>query len=399
METCTVNKDIGDKGCQATAGQVFNIIDKSAKFYTVEDPATGKRYAITRTDVTLNEDTETAILDELLGSLPKVPKKPKKPKEKVVLQANQIWFSSLTDGQLPKSKLDHVINVYPEDHFPEDIRSDIPEGNTLFKWDVEVLEMLVLAHKLNKKCLLTGLPGTGKSTSIKQFASVIRQPYMRFNGKDGIEPQSFLGYPWAVGGGKMEWKDGLLPIGVLAGYLVTIDEVFKLPAGIQMAMQALYEQDGSLLLDEKPGTLADKHCQPHNDFRMFLTDNVRGTGDDFSKFASTQVQDTSTLDRFAMMIEVEYLKVADEVGLLLSMYPEADQPTLVKLVKFAGLVRNGYRNDSIAVTLSPRGLFTICELMEEGIPVKTAIELAFKNKVAEDSERSAIDSMLVTTGL
>lgn len=399
VETCVVKADIGEGSVSAKKGKIFEVIERTARLVTVNDPNDGKKYVLGLEDVTFpstTSDEESSILDELLGDKPK--KKPKKKKKKVKLGKNQIFFSSLTDGRLPASELDHVITIYPPKHFKEEMRDDIPEGDTHYRWDVEVLEMLVLSHKLNKKCLLTGLPGTGKSTAVKQYASIIQQPYMRFNGKDGIDPSSFLGYPWAGKDG-MVWKDGLLPIGVLNGYLVTIDEVFKLPAGIQMAMQALYEQDGSLLLDDKPGTLADKHCHPHEDFRMFLTDNVRGTGDDFSKFASTQVQDTSTLDRFALMIEVDYLSVADEVKLLSGRYEEADPTLLMKLVKFAGLVRNGYREDNIAVTLSPRGLFTICELMAEGIPVKTAIQLAFSNKIAESSERVAIDSMLGTVGL
>ena len=345
---------------------------------------------------------EAATLHEMLSgvkpSAPKVKVKKEKPKPKPKLKDNQIWFSDITGGVLPGSGLDHVVNLFDTEHFPADTRCDIPVADPNYQWDAEVLEMLVLSHKLNKKCLLTGLPGTGKSTAVKQFASIVRQPYMRFNGKDGIEPSSFLGNLW-VTKGNMEWKDGLLPIGIKEGYLVTIDEVFKLSAGIQMAMQCLYEDGGSLMLDDKPGTHADKLCQPHPSFRMFLTDNVKGTGDDFSKFSATQMQDTSTLDRFQMVITVDYLKLKDEVKLLTTKFPDVEAPVAKKLVQFAGLVRSGYKADDIAVTLSPRGLFTVCELITEGVPTGTAIQLAFANKLAEDSERMAVRDFMQTVGL
>lgn len=338
---------------------------------------------------------ESATLEQMLGDTK--PEKPKKAKPKK-LKENQIFLSSITGGILPTSGVDHIIQLFPEDHFPEEMRLDVPTSDPNYKWNPDVLEMLVLSHKLNKKCLLTGLPGTGKSTAVKQFASIIRQPYMRFNGKDGIEPSSFLGYAW-VTGGNMEWKDGLLPTGVKEGYLVTIDEVFKLSAGIQMAMQCLYEQGGSLMLDDKPGSHAEKVCTPHPDFRMFLTDNVKGTGDDFGKFSATQMQDTSTLDRFSMVITVDYLSLEDEVSLLTTKFPNVGATVAKKLVQLAGLVRAGYRKDDLAVTLSPRGLFTICELVEEDVPVNAAIQLAFTNKLAEDSERLSIKEFIRTVGL
>ena len=322
------------------------------------------------------------------------PAEPLPPKPK--LKKNQRWLSDITGGTLPKNAMDHIITIYANDAFDKDIRCDIPEEDPNYIWDADIFEMLYFAHKLNKKCLLTGYPGTGKSSAIKQYAAIIKQPYMRFNGKDGIEPSSFLGMAWANGAKEgMVWKDGLLPIGMKSDYLVTIDEVFKLPAGIQMAMQCVYEEGGYLVLDDKPGTLEEKRIVPSEHFRLFLTDNVKGTGDDFDKFAATQMQDTSTLDRVSMVGEMVYLPEKQEVKLLKDKY---GMQTIIagKLVKFAGLVRAGYKKSEIGVTLSPRGLFTIAELMNEGMPVMSAIYLAFYNKLGEDSERIAIKQFIDT---
>ena len=394
-------------------GETLEVLKEGTNVILVNRPATGDQLTIPRKllvpgSLSVTPPTgvgsglsaeEASILGGILGTTEFVSedKTPKAP-EPIVLGPNQVLFSSLTGGRLPASKIDHIIDTYPEDHFPEEIRCDIPEGDPNYHWDVGILELLVLGHQLNKKVLITGLPGTGKSSAIRQFASIIGQPYMRFNGKDGIEPSSFLGYPWAGKEG-MVWKDGLLPIGCKEGYLVTIDEVFKLNAGIQMAMQCLYEDGGHLLLDDKPGSIGDKKVVPHNDFRLFMTDNVKGTGDNLSMFAATQMQDTSTLDRFALVGELGYLEDHQEVGLLKAKYPTMLNTVLKSMVKVAELIRNGYRKGEISVTLSPRGLFTICELMGKGVDLKTAITYSFTNKLGEDDEKRAVEQIFRTVGV
>ena len=354
----------------------------------------------------LLDGDEDAWKDPALG----VPKEPEKPEEIPELGPNQIWFTDITNGRLPKSKINHVINQYAEDHFPEDIRVDIPEIDPSHHWDPEVLEALVLAHQLRERACITGFPGTGKTTSVKQFGAWIRQPYMRLGGRGDLESSSFLGYSWVdveeVNGetlSKMSFKPGMLTQGLDTqgfGYLVTIDEVMKIPAYIQMCMQHLYEKDGHLTIDDKPGTKADKIITPAPEFLLILTDNVKGTGDSFDKFGATQIQDTSSLDRIGINETLGYLQVKDEVDMLLGKFPKADRNQVTKLVKFAGIVRNGYQQGNIALTLSPRGLMSILEMTENaGMPVGRAIDLAYANKIADEAEAITIKDALRTVGI
>ncbi|MCK5015892.1 MAG: AAA family ATPase, partial [Candidatus Peribacteraceae bacterium] len=221
-------------------------------------------------------------------------------------------------------------------------------------------------------------------TSVKQFGAWLNQPVMRFNGKDGIEASSFLGYPWATKGG-MEWRDGMLPIGVRKGYLVTVDEVFKIPAGIQMAMQNLYEEGGYLTLDDNPD-MSEKNVYPHDNFRMYLTDNVKGTGDDFDKFSATQVQDSSTLDRFGITATVQYLPHRDEVAMLHAKYPKVEESVIKSLVRFAGLIRDSYAKGGLSLTISPRGLQTMCEVLMMDIKIEAAVKMVYLDKVGDMDE-------------
>lgn len=309
------------------------------------------------------------------------------------LSVNQILLSTITGGRLPKSKKDYVIDVYPAGTWPKDMEIDIPEVDKDHYWDADLLEALIISLKLGERMLLVGLPGCGKTTSLKQLAAWIRQPFARFNGKGGIEPASFLGYSWAdveiVKGTAvpvMKWKDGLMPQAVREGYMVVIDEVFKLTPDIQMALQSLYEKDGFLMLDDKPGTIAEKHIYPGKNFHLFCTDNTCGTGDNLDMFAASQMQDTSTLDRFGMTKTVDYLPLEAEVQMLCNKFPSVAKETVKRLVRFAGLIRTAYKNASLPVTLSPRGLSAICGL-NEFLPIGEAIKLAFTNKLGTDSHR------------
>lgn len=297
----------------------------------------------------------------------------------------QVLLSDITGGRLPRSGINHVITRYPEDHWAEEFRVDIPEVDPEFHWEPDVLEVVWLAYLMNEKCLCTGPPGSGKTTVTRQLAAWLRQPYARFNGKDGIDSSAFLGYVWATKEGT-EWRDGLMPIAVREGYLTTIDEIFKLPPGIQMAMQSLYEKGGFLMLDEKPGSIQEKYIKPKGEFRLFGTDNTKGTGDNLGSYAAGQIQDISSLDRFPLTIEVSYLKEADEVSMLRKKFPNVEPRQLTKVVSFANLVRQGFMKGDISLTMSPRGNFVVCQLIERSIPMDRALELCFINKLGDEAE-------------
>jgi MoxR-like ATPase len=318
---------------------------------------------------------------------------------KVVCPAGNKRLSDVTNGRLPASGIDHIFQVYADDHFDEEVRDDIPEIDTYYYWDPDVLETLILAHKLEQKALFTGLPGTGKSSSCQQFAAHIKQPFMRIGCRGDMEASSLLGSVWAESD-KMTFKKGMLPLGLEGGYLICFDEIFKIPAYIQMTMQNLYEKDGVLVIDDMPGTKKDKTIIPHEDCRIVATDNVKGTGDNFDKFAATQLQDTSSLDRFTMTKTVDYLPEKAEVDMLKSKYPTVPTQSIKDIVKVAGLVRKAYADSKLSVTLSGgRGLDTMCQVMLQDISTAFAIKLCFTEKLGDDTECQVFDQILRTVGI
>lgn len=307
-------------------------------------------------------------------------------KEAVPLLPNQIYLSSITDNVLPASGIDHVITVYPEDTWDEEHRENIPEVDPYFHWDADVLEEGLLSYELNTPWLCVGPPGTGKTSAGKQLAALLRQPYARFNGKDGIEPAAFLGY-MTIKDGDTLWRDGLMAQAVEHGYYMAIDEIFKLPPGIQMAMQSLYERDGFLMLDEKPGTIKDKHIYPRKEFRILGTDNTKGTGDDLDKYPAGQMQDISSIDRFGITTEVGYLRPEVERKMLHTRYENVSEVTIKRAVAFANLVRDSFmESGDLSLTMSPRGLMVVCELIEKGISLERALTMTYLTKLGDDSE-------------
>jgi cobaltochelatase CobS len=322
---------------------------------------------------------------------PPPPPPPPKPK----LKKNEFFLTDVTGGRLPTSGIDHVLTKNQDDVWTDTQLADIPEVDKEYVWNADLLESLWMAYKHNKKILLTGFPGTGKTSGAIQFAAWVRHPVMRFNGKDGVEASSFLGMIWATKDG-MEWKDGMMPQGTREGYIVIMDEVMKIPAGIQMSLQTLYEDNGYLILDDKPGTHNDKKVIPHPLFRMILTDNAKGLGDNFAQLAATQMQDISTLDRYGITAEVPYLEEGLEIQMLKGKYPGMAESEITKLVRFANLVRNGYKQSQISLSISPRGLETICTLFTDIPEIRRCIEMTFKAKLAESDEIDAVNEMINT---
>lgn len=318
------------------------------------------------------------------------------PPAQPLLREGQCWLSDLTDGRLPSSGVDHIITAYRWDHFPEQIREDIPEFDVHYEWNPDVLENIHLAHKMNTKNLLVGYPGSGKSTAVQQYAALILQPFIKINGKSGIDGSSFLGFMIAGAQGT-DFYEGLLPVAMRNGYLLCIDEVFKIPADIQMNFQTVYEEQGFLLLDEKPGTYHDKLIKPDTDFRLMATDNAHGTGDNFDKFGATQVQDDSTLDRFSTTVFVPYLTQAIELRALLNMYPAVEEDSINRFVLAANLVREAYQNSDVSVPMSMRGLKIMCRLWQEGVSEKHAFHMAYTSKLAEDAEIKTVEGFTKTT--
>jgi cobaltochelatase CobS len=261
--------------------------------------------------------------------------------------------------------------------------------------DHDVLYPATLGISRNKKVLVYGPTGSGKTEMYKFIAALIHQPYMRINGRQDMESDSLLGKPW-VSGGDMHFALGELPIGLQKGRLICFDEPWKTPSGIQMALQRYYERDGVLFLDDMPGSIHDKTIVPENRARMVLCDNVIGTGDNMDQFGATLIQDSSTLNRMDMVLKLDYLPKTAEIKMMMHRFDFLPKTKASKMVQIANLIRTGYIGGDFGVTISPRNLITWAELAFDLKDYNEAFKWTMLERYSEDDERAAIRNHWIT---
>lgn len=334
---------------------------------------------------------------EINGGMPKpdpnVPEEPDFVDEENVIpdtKANSKFSEAF--GFVPPSGIDLPVTVYNKEDWPEHMREFIPEPDDTYVFNQEALEGAILAIEHNEKCNISGPPGSGKTTLIKEIAARTNRPYMRINGKDGVEISSFMGQ-YVINEGELVWKWGLLPRAVMEGYLLAFDEWTKVPPGIMMSIQWLLEDEGKLLVDDAPGEFHEKLITPHDRFRIILCDNVKGLGDGIDKFASTNVQDTATLNRFGINLTMDYMSPEQEVQMLKNRYPSLTDKVSTRMVAVANQIRSSYKDGNVSLTLSPRNLIKWAKWHLMYRDTGRGFLLSYYNALADESEKSHVEQL------
>lgn len=303
-----------------------------------------------------------------------------------------VTFSKVFGIKPPKGMPDLKAPIYKDEDWDEEDRMFIPDKAkfvnyvpyipTLYKLWVSVL-------RSNSKGLIVGPTGSGKTSIQEYFCAMIRQPYLRFSGRQDMESDSILGRPW-VHGGEMHFELGEMPKAAAKGWYISFDEPWKTPAGIQMTLQRFYEKDGVFQIDDMPGDLSAKVIVPDPRCRLVLSDNVVGSGDNMDQFAATMIQDGSTLNRIDVVMQQPYMRESDEVKMLKKDTPELSDHTAKNMVKFFTLCRTSYDQRALSAALSPRNLLKWAEKAFELGSITTAAQWVILDRFSEDSERSLV---------
>jgi MoxR-like ATPase len=244
--------------------------------------------------------------------------------------------------------------------------------------------------------------GSGKSTMVEYYCAVVCQPFLRINGRLDMESDSIIGRPW-VNGGKMEYKIGDLPKAMQRGWMVLLDEPFKIPSGILMIIQRMMEKGGVLQIDDMPGTLSEKQIVADPRHRLTLADNVVGTGDNIDKYGATLIQDSSLLNRIDLVLQVPYLSQEDEVNWIVEKFAPIPKVSsgipkhkAEQMVRMLNLLRKGFDQSELS---SPASLRNIEAWARKAIQVrdyKRAFTWVLLNRYADDGEREAVRNMFFT---
>lgn len=289
-----------------------------------------------------------------------------------------------------KPDIDISSLVFDRIDWAEEDQPFIPELDANYVWQHDVLYPTLIAMKSKLKVLYVGATGTGKTTFHENLAAVFNQPFYLLGGRGDMESDTILGHH-SASSGQTSFTLGELTKAVVKGYYILLDEIWKVPSNINMALQRLLQRNGFLQIDDADGSLKDKQFFPAASTRIMLADNVVGTGDGADKYAATMVQDGSTINRVDLVIRVNYLPFETEVKMLCARYgaflPEHQAR---KMVQVASKVRAGFETGDLSAGMSPRNLFSWAEMAQQTRSYEQAFEWVMLNRFADETEKGTV---------
>jgi len=264
-----------------------------------------------------------------------------------------------------------------EEHVP-DIDADY-----LFNRDVTLAVLAGFKH--NRRVMIQGYHGTGKSTHIEQVAARLNWPCIRINLDSHVSRIDLVGKDAIVirdGQQVTEFKEGMLPYALQSNTALVFDEYDAGRPDVMFVIQRVLEVQGKLtLLDQ------GKVIRPHPSFRLFSTTNTIGLGDTSGLYHGTQQINQGQMDRWSIVVALNYLPHDDEVNIVLAKAKtyntEEGRQTVSNMVRVADLTRNAFVNGDLSTVMSPRTVITWAENAEIFGDIGFAFALSFLNKCDE----------------
>ncbi len=239
----------------------------------------------------------------------------------------------------------------------------VPEIDTAYKFDPETSLAILAGFAHNRRVMVQGYHGTGKSTHIEQIAARLNWPLVRINLDGHVSRIDLVGRDAIVvnnGQQVTEFKEGLLPWAIQRPVALVFDEYDAGRADVMFVIQRVLEASGKLtLLDQ------NRVITPHPFFRLFATANTIGLGDATGLYHGTQQINQGQMDRWSIVSTLNYLEHDAEAAIVVSKVPayaDADgQRTVMAMVRVADMTRNAFMNGDISTVMSPRTVITWAE--------------------------------------
>ena len=255
----------------------------------------------------------------------------------------------------------------------------------------EVTTLSILSGiKYNKKVLIQGLHGTGKSSHIEQVAARLNWPCIRINLDGHISRFDLLGKDAiTLKDGKQvtTFKQGLLPWSIQNPVILVFDEYDAGRPDVMFIIQRVLEEEGKLtLLDQ------NKILTPNPYFRIFGTCNTLGTGDSSGLYYGTQNLNQGQLDRWNLFATLNFLEPEIEKKIILNKLKKNTrkiQRYLPKMISLANLVREAFKNSDISLIMSPRTCIMWAENLEIFDDLELSFKLTFLNK-CDDNDKKVV---------
>jgi len=265
----------------------------------------------------------------------------------------------------------------------------VPKIDQDYKFDRDTTLAILSGFAFNKRVLIQGYHGTGKSTHIEQVAARLNWPCVRVNLDSHVSRIDLIGKDAIVlkeGKQVTEFKEGILPWSIQNPVALVFDEYDAGRPDVMFVIQRILESEGNFTLLDK-----NKVISQHDYFRMFATTNTIGLGDTTGLYHGTQQINQGQMDRWNIVTTLNYLPFEKELEIVLSKNKDYNskegKEKISNMIKVADLTRKGFVNGDISTVMSPR---TVLHWAENSTIFKDhgyAFRLTFLNKCDETEKK------------
>ena len=267
----------------------------------------------------------------------------------------------------------------------------VPEVDSAYRFNPEVTLALLAGFARDRRVMVQGLHGTGKSTHIEQVAARLNWPCVRVNLDGHISRLDLVGKDAVVlrdGQQVTEFQEGIVPWALQRPVALIFDEYDAGRPDVMFVIQRILERDGKLtLLDQ------NRVISPHPSFRLFATANTVGLGNLSGLYHGAQRLNHAQIDRWNIFASLNYLPRAEEVAIVQARVPhfadDRGQKLIESMVAVADLTRKGFAAGDLSTLMSPRTVITWAENAEIFRDPAVAFRLSFLNK-CDEAERAIV---------
>ena len=267
----------------------------------------------------------------------------------------------------------------------------VPDLDPAYVFDADTTLAILAGFAHNRRVMVQGYHGTGKSTHIEQVAARLNWPCIRINLDAHISRIDLIGRDAIVlkdGQQITEFREGLLPWALQTPTALVFDEYDAGRPDVMFVIQRVLETEGKLtLLDQ------NRVIRPNPYFRLFATANTVGLGDTSGLYHGTQQINQGQMDRWNIVVTLNYLPAAVEAQIVLAKSGDFDKPggkeLVENMVRVADLTRKGFVAGDISTVMSPRTVITWAQNAEIFKDVGFAFRLSFLNK-CDEAERPLV---------
>jgi cobaltochelatase CobS len=272
-----------------------------------------------------------------------------------------------------------------------ELADHVPEVDSVYRFNKDVTLAILAGFMRDRRVMVQGLHGTGKSTHIEQVAARLNWPCVRVNLDGHISRLDLVGKDAVVlkdGKQITEFQEGIVPWALQRPVALIFDEYDAGRPDVMFVIQRILERDGKFTLMDQ-----NRVIKPHSNFRLFATANTVGLGNLNGLYHGAQRLNHAQVDRWNIVAALNYLRPAEELAIVLARVPsmnsDAGKKQVASMVALADLTRKGFAAGDLSSLMSPRTVITWAENLEIFGDIATAFKLSFLNK-CDDAEKEII---------